>query len=178
MSTHPRDNAGIRTGMSIAVSALIVPSRYVFSLVSLLTATTALLSVMVGFGLIGELWPLVGATIGGLGFVASVASWRQYRTAARPWRLSISGAGQLSMALPDSRANGLLAVQLLHGSTLWANLLLLRFQLSNGQVKSVVILPDCVPENVFRQLSVACRWIASRGDVKRQKKVMYEQAND
>lgn len=162
--------------MSIAVSALVLPSKVLFVLVSVLSIAGVLISFLVSVGFIGRLLPIYSAIFGLLGLFISMIGWFRYRQATRPLYLNISITGQISIAeiLPDG-ASGTTKVpvlaQLLAGSTLWAHLLLLRFQLNNGQIKSVVILPDCVPENIFRCTSVACRWIASRGHANGQKKV-------
>lgn len=42
-------------------------------------------------------------------------------------------------------------------------------------MKSVVILPECVFKDIFRALSVACRWIVSCGHSEGLEKVIYEQ---
>ncbi|QRX83341.1 hypothetical protein [Glaciimonas sp. PAMC28666] len=162
--------------MSIAISALVLPSRVLFALASIVSIAGALISVLVGLGFIGRLPPISGAIFGFFGLSISLIGWLRYQQAARPLRLNISSAGQISIRelLPDAMGGSFKApvlAQLLSGSTLWAHCLLLRFQLNNGQTKSVVILPDCVPENIFRSTSVACRWIASRGHANGQKKV-------
>ena len=170
---HPR--------MSIAVSALVLPSKRLFVLVSALAISGTLISILVSLGLIGRLLPVVGMVLGVLGLLLSVGGWLRYRRTTQPLRIIISGAGQISIVEISPIAPIVdtievpVAAQLLSGSTLWANLLLLRLQLRNGRTKSVVILADCVPENVFRAISVACRWIASRGHANGQKKVRYEQ---
>ena len=68
--------------------------------------------------------------------------------------------------ISDPQASGEV-VQLLGNSTLWSMLLLLRFQLANGSVKSVIICPDSLDEGSFRALSTACRWIAGQNSVAR-----------
>ena len=93
--------------------------------------------------------------------------------------IDISGTGVIRLrqtdqvALPESlrlasdpKDSGEV-VQLLENSTLWSMLLLLRFQLANGSVKSVIICPDSLDEGSFRALSTACRWIAGQNSVAR-----------
>ena len=53
-------------------------------------------------------------------------------------------------------------VQLHRDSTLWSMLLLLRFQSANGYVRSVIVLPDSLNEASFRELHIACHWIAGK----------------
>lgn len=177
MNILPSGETPLPPRMSIAVSALVQPSKVLFVLVSVIAIVGAMISVLVGLSLIGRLSPVAGAMCGIIGVLSSAGGWLRYRRAARPLRINISGTGQISMEeiLPDSLMANHISVpvlaQLLSGSTIWAHLLLLRFQLNNGQTKSVVILPDSVPENIFRRISVACRWIASRGHANGQKKV-------
>lgn len=167
--------------MSIAVSVLVLPSKRLFVLVSALTVSGTLISILVGLGFIGRLLPVVSMMLGVFGLLLSVGAWLRYRRTMQPVRIIISGSGQISIVemLPNAPVVDTIevpvAAQLLSGSTLWANLLLLRLQMRNGRTKSVVILADCVPENVFRATSVACRWIASSGHANGKKKVRYEQ---
>ncbi|MGZ9710218.1 flagellar hook-length control protein [Glaciimonas sp. GNP009] len=183
MNTLPSGETPLNPRMSIAVSALVLPSRRLFLLVSALAIAAALISMLIGLGFIGRLLPAIGIILGVLGLLISVGAWFRYRGTTQPLRIIISGAGQISIVeiLPNAPIVDTIEVpvtaQLLSGSTLWGNLLLLRLQLHNGRTKSVVILADCVPENVFRAISVACRWIASRGHANGQKKVRYEQPN-
>ena len=51
-------------------------------------------------------------------------------------------------------------VQLHRDSTLWSMLLLLRFQSANGYIRSVIVLSDSLSEASFRELYIACHWIA------------------
>ena len=65
--------------------------------------------------------------------------------------------------LPQQVMSGGLA-QLLAGSTVWPNLLLLRLRLENGRVRTIPVLPDSVSRETFRALQVACRWVASHNN--------------
>jgi len=44
---------------------------------------------------------------------------------------------------------------------MWPNFLLLRLRDGEGRVYNVAVLPDSLPGEAFRALSVACRWIAA-----------------
>jgi len=90
--------------------------------------------------------------------------------------IDISGTGQFRLvevlgAGPCKQPNGphlnrqAEAVRLLDHSTIWPHLLLLRLQHESGKITSLPILPDCVSRDSFRALSVACLWIASRGEL-------------
>lgn len=52
-------------------------------------------------------------------------------------------------------------VDLMSTSTIWPWLLLLRLKSNNGEVTTVVILPDSLPPDSFRKLAVGCRWMAA-----------------
>jgi toxin CptA len=64
---------------------------------------------------------------------------------------------------PHVKGNGEV-MTLLHDSTIWTNLLLLRLQAAGGKITVVRVLPDCVSQESFRALSVACRWIAAQNN--------------
>ena len=169
--------------ISIAISAQVMPSARLFVLVTLLAIVVASIGVLLIVGEIGHFSSVIGTVLGLASVLMSIWGWLSYRRTCRPIRIMFTGNGQISIS--ESAANTVTGVNapfqapvvahLLSGSTLWAHLLLLRFRLGSGQINSVVILPDCVPEDVFRALSVACRWIASRGRSEGSEKVIYEQ---
>jgi toxin CptA len=161
--------------MSIAVSAVVRPSRLLISTLGAACLVTVAVGLTVAFGALGELTPPVRACIstvcifiGFFGFYHGI----RYR---KNIQLDISGAGQLRIAdayiaatcmsgkWPHVQTNGEV-VRLLKNSTIWPNLLLLRLQHSNGKTITLPILPDCVSRDSFRALSVACRWIATHGN--------------
>jgi len=168
--------------MSIAVSALVLPSAVLFVMVTALCMATALIGILISFGVVGHFTQIFSAAIGVVGVLFSLWAWFGYRRTSRPVRITISGNGQIRIverafeSTVSDAAQAHVVAHLLSGSTLWAHLLLLRFQMDNGRIKSVVILPDCVPDDIFRALSVACRWIASRGHAVGPEKVRYEHA--
>jgi hypothetical protein len=93
--------------------------------------------------------------------------------------INISGTGQFRLTEvlgsgPCKQPNGphlnrqAEAVRLLGQSTIWPYLLLLRLQHESGKITSLPILPDCVSRDSFRALSVACLWIASRGELQKR----------
>lgn len=100
----------------------------------------------------------------------------------KPIHIDISGTGQfrLTQALgagPCKQPNGphldrqVEVVRLLGHSTIWPHLLLLHLQHESGKITSLPILPDCVSRNSFRALSVACLWIASRGELQKREDI-------
>jgi len=94
--------------------------------------------------------------------LAGLLGWR-----GRPHRnvcqLDISGVGQLRLAV--YREHGA-ALRLLQGSTIWPGLLLLRLGGDGGRVQVLIVLPDSVMPADWRALSLACRAITARAEIK------------
>jgi len=153
--------------MSIALSAVIKPSRLLLALVATECMLTAASGLLIGFGGVGNLLLPIRISLATLCMMAALyGMWRYYRE-RRTIQIDISADGQIRMA--DIRADdaaqalnpGLLQVRLLECSTICSQILLLRLRLASGSVRTIAILPDCVSKNTFRVLSVACRWIAA-----------------
>jgi len=153
--------------MSIAVSADIQSSRMLLTVVAASAASVVFIGLIFGFSLAGELpfmFRLVVATACIL--AASLAFWLALRN-CKAVGLHISGTGQIRLvehhAVISAQTGahvmrGVLA-QLLAGSTIWPNFLLLRLRLESGKVRTIPVLPDSVPKETFRALQVACRWL-------------------
>lgn len=155
--------------MSIAVSAVVRPSR-------LLLALTAAMCLLV-FG-IGAL--VVAAQPGEPGqfarlflaaFCMMLAAVAALRAAAltKTHHIDISGHGQIRLAeYKGTTAQAKRAsegegsfVRLAPGTTLWPGMLLLHLK-ADGQRRIVLpVLPDSVGADQFRSLALACRWIAA-----------------
>jgi len=160
--------------MSIATSVVVRPSRLLSMMLiamSIFLLMSALLLLRSPFDqtvlVFRQLLALVCVGSSFYSFLCSVRSRKIFF-------IDISGTGVIRLrqtdqvALPESpellsdpQDSGEV-VQLLGNSTLWSMLLLLRFQLANGSVKSVIICPDSLDEVAFRTLSTACRWIAGQ----------------
>jgi toxin CptA len=80
-------------------------------------------------------------------------------------RLDISGVGQLRLTVYQE---GGAALRLLEGSTIWPGLLLLRLGGEDGAVRWLTVLPDSVTRAEWRVLSLACRALAARAEIKPQ----------
>ena len=89
-----------------------------------------------------------------------------------PYRIDISNAGQIRIALPESSdaknvmpQNSESDIQffLLPTSTIWATMLVLNLRSNDGKAITLMMLSDSLSQESFRTLSVACRWIAGRG---------------
>jgi toxin CptA len=161
--------------MSIAVSAVIVPSP------ALRVAQAALCVAVLACGA----WS--GASLAGALMLAAGAAGALCRHGlVKLARIDISAVGQIRLAVyhqRDARHAGMgQSVRLLPGSTLWPGLLLLRLQYDagaadgaeqaeqaeqagavrrSGQVHWLAVLPDSAAPDVRRRLALAARAIAS-----------------
>lgn len=162
--------------MSIAVSALVKPSRLLHTAVSVMCFGIVFAAGMIGFAKVGELpvYPRLLIAAGCLfsavfGFYWSIRGKKSFHidisgigqirlteysgvglSAWRPERLREKDSGELFRLMPDS--------------TIWPYLLLLRLQHESRCMIVVPILHDCVAPDNFRALSVACRWIAAQNN--------------
>ena len=151
--------------MSIAVSAVVKPSRWMSGMVVGMCALVLCVGVALGAGVVGfALLPrclMAGACV----LIAAYA-WNRFVKDSRAFEISVSGLGQirLSVAATGGAKNGLQdeRVHLLPGSTLWPFLLILHLQDDAQRNHVVLILQDSVPAETFRALLVACRWIVMR----------------
>ncbi|MES2164716.1 MAG: protein YgfX [Pseudomonadota bacterium] len=138
--------------MSIAVSVLVRPS----SGLRLLHAGACCCAMVSAAACPGWCAPLCCVLVGLFGL------WR-----GRPYRfarqLDISAVGQLRLTV--YRETGT-ALRLLEGSTIWPGLLMLRLGDGDGNVRLVTVLPDSVTSADWRALSLACRAIAARAEIK------------
>lgn len=149
--------------MSIAVCAVIVPSRFLrqvllcYGLANLGAGLVLAAELLRGGGL---QWLVAGGCL--LAGVLILGSLAQ-RSIVR--RIDISGGSQMRLTVQqgssthDARAD---IVQLLPGSTIWPGLILLRLRQQDGAVRVLAILPDSIELEQFRGLSVAIRDVASR----------------
>jgi toxin CptA len=149
--------------MSIAASAIIVPSRMLRRALLCYGLANLGAGAALGTGLAQPFWlPWAGA---GCCLLAGAFVLRSLGPRRKVRRLDISGLGQLRLTVQqgigasDARVA---LVRLLPGSTVWPGLMLLRLCGEDGVVCALVLLPDCVEPGQFRRLSVAIRDIASR----------------
>jgi hypothetical protein len=131
---------------------------------------------MIASAMVGELSLSSRLVIAGLCVLAAVAGFFQAYRKRKTFHIDISGIGQIRLSEYDGivtspafdgqresdscREDGL--VKLMADSTIWPHLLLLRLQGEGGRITAIPILPDCMAEDSFRALSVACRWIAAQ----------------
>lgn len=161
--------------MSIAVSAVVHPSRLLFSMVGGMSALVAGIGILVGAGCIGSAPPALLFSLGAATFFLALFGFYHGVRSGKTIQLDIYGTGLIRIAelgpegtcagrnRPHVRDSGEI-VRLMSNSTLWPNMLLLRLQGDGGRATILPILPDCVDSDSFRAISVACRWIAAQGD--------------
>ena len=149
--------------MSIAVSATVVRSRL------LATTCVAMAGVLSGAAML--LWPMSPALVAVCAIAAAALALFPLST-AKTCRIDVTDIGQILLVENSHEAGAgsvettvanAEVVQLLGGSTFWSSLMVLRLQSASGRIHRLVLLPDSMDRETFRALSVACRWIASRG---------------
>jgi toxin CptA len=163
--------------MSIAISAVVKSSRLASALLAILSVGSAAIGLAIVCGTVSELPFLMRAAIAiGCMFAACYGLCSASSNSEKRHHIDISGIGKIRLveynALADSTfpdagkpvADAGEVVSLMGDSTLWSFLLLLRFTTENRRVKTILILPDSVDRDVFRALSVACRWIVAHNN--------------
>jgi len=159
--------------MSIAVSAVIRPSRQLRWLHALLCVL-----VLAAAGAFRQ--PVPQCVMVGAVFASACR-----RRGVNGVRLDISGVGGIRLAVYQSNARNAACneverasahardgpeptaagreVRLMPGSTLWPALLLLRLRSADGTVFWLPVLPDTVAPDVLRRVALAMRAIAAKG---------------
>ena len=140
-----------------------------FGLCVALCAGCAVLGLAFLLGAVRAVSPALSVFVGLLCFLCSGFAFHSLRRNRKTWQLDISGTGQIrlsdvAIAMPDAGkppSEGGLLVRLLADSTMWPNFLLLRLRDGEGRVHHLASLPDSLPSEAFRAVSVACRWIAA-----------------
>ncbi|WP_050808603.1 hypothetical protein [Collimonas fungivorans] len=156
--------------MSISLSAVIQPSKILSALVGLQCLLAASTGGLIAAGVVGDLALPERLALALLCLAAAICGITRYYRSRHAVHIDISGSGRLRIADMATAQAAPTAKQmpspakLLEGTTLWSHLLLLRLRLDSGSVRTIAILPDCVSHDTFRNLSVACRWIASQAN--------------
>jgi toxin CptA len=149
--------------MSIAVSAVIVPSRMLRWTMLCYGLAAAGAGVALGLGAVKP--TALQAAVAGLCTLAGAAVLCSPAPGRNVRRIDISGLGQLRLTVQQGMGQSpaqAAVMRLLPGSTAWPGLLLLRLRGDDGKVCALVLLPDSVEPGQFRRLAVAIRDIASR----------------
>lgn len=158
--------------MSIAVSAVVNPSRSLLIAVGSLCAAIALSAAMIGLAKIGDLPTPMRFIVAGSCLTAAFLGFYWAARTRKTFRIDISdigqirleeysGAGRFSSLAEAVKGN---VVSLLPDSTIWPHLLLLRLRGEDNQITVLPILRDCLAKDDFRALSIACRWIAAHNN--------------
>lgn len=159
--------------MSIAVSAVVHPSRFLLVLTALISISTGLIGIAIAAGFIGSLSAVPRLALGSAAFFLALFGFYHGVRHRKTIQLDIYGTGLIRLSEPGSEgpcthtnrphvSGSGERVWLLKSSTIWPNLLLLHFRTGGGQTRVLPVLPDCVSRDGFRAISVACRWIASQ----------------
>lgn len=149
--------------MSIAVSAVILPSRLLRCAQAGFGAANLGAAVALGVGAAPPLWLPSAAAAACLLAGAALLGTLARRPKVR--RIDISGLGQLRLTVQQGIGANDARVELaglLRGSTVWPGLMLLRLRRADGRVSALALLADSVESGQFRRLSVAIRNIATR----------------
>lgn len=157
--------------MSIAVSAVVQPSRILFWLLVMMCMNLLFIAGLIAGGSMENL--STEARIALAITCATIALYAFFRmlTGRRAYEIQISGTGQIRLAVLQKNrrpvGDDLIneqaeVVHLLPASTLWSGLLLLHLQNEQKKIHVVAILPDSVKPESFKALLVACRWIVLR----------------
>ena len=150
--------------MSIAVSAVIVPSRLLRRVLLCYGLANLGAGAALGAGFAPPFaLPWLGAAaclLAGAGVLRCLGRLPNVR------RIDISGVGQVRLTVQQGigtrDAPPPVPMRLLPGSTVWPGLLLLDLRGDDGARCALALLPDSVEAGQFRRLSVALRDIASR----------------
>ncbi len=158
--------------MSIAVSAVVNPSRLLLAAVGGMCLGIVFGAAMIGSAQISEMSIPLRVLTAGVCILAAFFAFYWARRTRKTFRIDISDIGQIRIeeyietGNASSRAEVVKSkvVKLLPDSTVWSHLLLLRLQDEDDQITVLPILRDCVEKDVFRLLSIACRWIATQNN--------------
>ena len=154
--------------MSIAVSAVVAPSRRLRVLLAVYGVANLAAALAVGLVVPGR---FTAAWLSVLCFLAAGADLLfGCGAATKTRRIDISGPGTLRLTVQQdlwtgetngAPAHGVCAT-LLPGSTVWPQLLLLRLRAEDGAVWQLPVLRDSVGPEPFRALAVALRALGAR----------------
>lgn len=160
--------------MSIAVAAVVRPSRLLLSLTIAMSAAALLVAAAIAFGYLGQQFDGLARFLlfASCGFIAGFGFYHG-STLGKIHHIAISGTGQIRIReagenrpctdanRPHLEQSGK-TVRLLPDSTLWPHLMVLRLRCEDGAIITVPVLPDCMPCESFCALAAACRWLAAR----------------
>jgi len=165
--------------MSIAVSTVVHPSRFLLALNGVMALIAVCVAFAIGAGQIGDLPLPLRALLSALVFFLASFGFYHGIQCRKTIQLDISGTGLIRLLKaggkpsctttirPHVREIGEV-VRLMHNSTIWPYMLLLRLQSESGRTTVVPVFPDSVDREAYRALSVACRWISVQNEALHQ----------
>lgn len=152
-----------QANMSIAVSAVIKPSRLLRGALAIYAAANLAVAWVVLSAAPGALRaPLAVAACC---LVAAVGAMAGLVSAGNKRRIDISGVGEMRVTVQQKLAGTGMQnrpCKLLPGSAVWPRLLMLRLRGDNGKAAVVAVFADSVSAEEFRALAVAIRAIGGQ----------------
>lgn len=159
---------------SIAVSAVVQPSRILSFALASMCAGAVLIGLATVMGSYGGAPAVVRWIAGALCIGAGLMAARRMLAPGIARRIDIFGSGQIRVSEhgsscsagggPGHAENAACLWQLLPTSTLWSSLMILNLRSEHGARVELLILPDTMSQTSFRALSVACHWIAAHNN--------------
>lgn len=147
--------------MSIAVSAVIVPSSRLRWLLAALCAALCMSALAMAFLFPRQFaWRGIAALAPLCAGLALGRACLVYPAAATARRIDISGVGQIRLTVQQGMGSFAPTMTLLPGATAWPGCLLLRLRSEHDAVRPLLVLPDSVSAGDYRALSVAVRALA------------------
>ena len=161
--------------MTIAVSAVVRPSRILLSLTLGMCAGSASIGTLFALQPVASMAPLARVALATACVMAGLIVACQILRCRCAQRIEISGNGQIRVSTPDASPStsselsdrfvgAARLYDLLPTSTLWSHLMILNLRAANGTRTTLLILPDSMTQTSFRALSVACHWIAAHNN--------------
>lgn len=154
--------------MSIAVSAVVQPSRRLFLLVGGMLVILFFIAGLIASGRMETLPIAARIVLTVMCIAVALHVFFHVMWHRKIYVIHISGTGQIRVLQRQKNgpseydsAEGEV-VHLLPVSTLWSGLLLLHLQNDQQQTVVVTILPDSVSPASFKAVLLACRWIVLR----------------
>lgn len=147
--------------MSIAVTAVIRPSRRLRAMLCALALLHAAVAAGLATGMLGNFHfrPWLAAAHSASGAAFLLAALRRQK----PRRVDVCGRGRIRLTVQQDVDPRTANAALLGASTLWPALLVLLLRDQAGAAHAVAVLPDALAPDPYRRLAVALRSVAARG---------------
>jgi toxin CptA len=150
--------------MTIAVSAVVSRSRWLFGMVIAMSACVAAVGCLIGLNGVGALNAVERIIIAAICLLAAIyVVWRA-ATSVKTAIIHVSGTGQIRISHWTNKSQAMVVaheesienaqsdvVHLLPISTLWSCLLILHLRHENGRTSIMTILPDSICANSFER---------------------------